>query len=63
MSAAKDDEMLETFLLDRLHESFGECDHIGRSDRSSLGFEQSWLVRRVPSLTFWSNRMRRFLAR
>ena len=35
MSAAKDDEMIETFLLDRLHESFGECDHIGRSDRNS----------------------------
>jgi hypothetical protein len=39
MSAAKDDEMIETFVLDRLHESFGECDHIGISDRSSLGFD------------------------
>jgi hypothetical protein len=35
MCAAKDGEMIETFLLDRLHESFGQCDHIGRSDRNS----------------------------
>jgi len=32
---AKDDEMVETFLLDRWHESVSECDPIGRSDRSS----------------------------
>jgi hypothetical protein len=30
-------------MLDRLHESFGECDPIGRSDRSSLGFDPSIL--------------------
>ena len=41
MFAAKDDEMIETFLLDRLHESFGEYDHVRRSDRSSLGFDLS----------------------
>jgi hypothetical protein len=44
MCAAKDGEMIETFLLDRLHESFGECDPIGRSDRSSLGFDPSILA-------------------
>jgi hypothetical protein len=43
MSAAKDDEMIETFLLDRLRESFGECDHVRRSDRRSLGFDLSIL--------------------
>lgn len=37
--ATKDDEMIKTFLLDRLNESFGECDHVRRSDRSSLGFD------------------------
>jgi hypothetical protein len=40
---AKDDEMVETFLLDRLNESLGKGDHIGRSDRSSLGFDSSIL--------------------
>jgi hypothetical protein len=43
MSAAKDDEMIETFLLDRLNESFGECEPTGRSDRSALGFDSSIL--------------------
>ncbi len=41
MFAAKDDEMVETFLLNHLHESFGECDHIRRSDWSSLRFDFS----------------------
>ena len=36
---AKDDEMVETFLLDRLNESLGKGDHVRRSDRSSLGFD------------------------
>jgi hypothetical protein len=40
---AKDDEMVETFLLDRLNESVSECDHVRRSDRSSLGFDSSIL--------------------
>jgi len=34
MSAAKDDEMIETFLLDRLHKSFGECDPLCAKTRS-----------------------------
>ncbi len=38
---AKNDEMVETFLLDRLNESFGKGDHVRRSDRSSLGFDFS----------------------
>jgi hypothetical protein len=36
---AKNDEMVETFLLDRLHESFSKGDHVRRSDWSSLGFD------------------------
>ena len=40
---AKDDERIETFLLDRWHESIGECDQVRRSDRSSLGFDPSIL--------------------
>lgn len=40
---AKDDEMVETFLLDRWHESLGKGDHVRRSDRSSLGFDPSIL--------------------
>ena len=38
---AKNDEMVETFLLDRLNESFGKGDHVRGSDRSSLGFDFS----------------------
>jgi hypothetical protein len=40
---AKDDEMVETFLLDRLNESLGKGDHVRSSDRSSLGFDPSIL--------------------
>jgi hypothetical protein len=36
---AKNDEMVETFLLDRLHESFSKGDHVRRSDWSSLGLD------------------------
>lgn len=39
MFVTKDDEMVETFLLDRLNESLGKGDQIRRSDRSSLGFD------------------------
>ncbi len=39
---AKDDEMVETFLLDRLNESLGKGDQVRRSDRSSLGFDLSF---------------------
>jgi hypothetical protein len=42
---AKTDERIEAFLLDRLNESLGKGDHVRRPDRSSLGFERSWLVR------------------
>ena len=33
---SKDDEMIETFLLDRLDEPFGEGDHVRRTDRRPL---------------------------